>query len=163
MTDPEQLPVALDAAWALDTRALVEQAVVAREIDVAVLRRADGSVFVPPALEILGDGVFDYDAKYGGHADLRVPAPLSETDAKALEDAAVATYAALGCAGVARVDFFLTERRAGPERGQHRPRDDRALPGAADVRGGGMVVRRPPRRAGAGCLSLTSRVVRWPP
>jgi len=109
VTGPEQLPAALDAAWELDTRALVEQAVVGREIDVAVLRRADGSVFVPPALEILGEGVFDYDAKYGGHADLRVPAALGETDAKALEDAAVATYAALGCAGVARVDFFLTD------------------------------------------------------
>ena len=108
VTGPEQLPAALDAAWALDIRALVEQAVVAREIDVAVLRRADGSVFVPPPLEILGEGVFDYDAKYGGHADLRVPAMLCETEAKALEDAAVATYAALGCAGVARVDFFLT-------------------------------------------------------
>ena len=83
-----------------------------REIDVAVLRRADGAVVASPALEIVVDGLFDFDAKYGGHADLRVPAALDEVDAKALEDAAVATYDALGCAGVARVDFFLTD--AGP-------------------------------------------------
>lgn len=108
--DPDALHPALDAALALDSRALVEELVVAREIDVAVLRRADGSLCVPPALEIVADGLFDYDAKYGGHADFRVPAPLEEVEAKALEDAAVAMYDALGCSGVARVDFFLTER-----------------------------------------------------
>ena len=58
--------------------------------------------------EIVADGLFDYDAKYGGHADLRVPAQLDDVDAKALEQAALAAYDALGCSGVARVDFFLT-------------------------------------------------------
>jgi len=110
VTEPTSLPAALAAALALDSRALVEQVVPGREIDVAVLRRADGSLLVPPAIEIMGDGPFDYEAKYGGHADLRVPAALTETEVKALEDAAVATYQALGCSGVARVDFFLTEQ-----------------------------------------------------
>jgi D-alanine-D-alanine ligase len=110
VTESADLPSALAAALALDSRALVEEVVVGREIDVSVLRRPDGSLLVPPALEILGEGPFDYDAKYGGHADLRVPAALTETELKALEDAAVATYLALGCSGVARVDFFLTER-----------------------------------------------------
>jgi D-alanine-D-alanine ligase len=103
---------ALDAALALDSRALVEDVVVGREIDIAVLRRADGSLLVSPTLEIVVDGLFDYEAKYGGDADFRIPAALEERDTKALEDAAVAVYTALGCAGVARVDFFLTE--AGP-------------------------------------------------
>ena len=110
VTEPTSLPEALAAALALDSRALVEQVVPGREIDVAVLRRPDGSLLVPPAIEIMGDGPFDYEAKYGGHADLRVPAALTETEVKALEDAAVATYQALGCSGVARVDFFLTEQ-----------------------------------------------------
>ncbi len=102
------LRAALDVALAIDERVLVEDVITGREIDVAVLRRADGTVVAAPALEIVGDGVFDYDAKYGGHADLRVPALLDEVDAKALEHAALAAYDALGCAGVARVDFFLT-------------------------------------------------------
>lgn len=106
---PEALAPALAAALELDGRVLVEDLVVAREIDVAVLRRPDGSLFVPPALEIVGDGLFDYDAKYSGGADFRIPAPLEEADAKALEHAAVTAYDALGCVGVARVDFFLTE------------------------------------------------------
>jgi len=110
VTEPAALRRALDAALALDSRALVEDVVVGREIDVAVLRRADGALLVPPALEIVVDGLFDYDAKYDGHADFRIPAALGEVDAKALEDAALTAYDALGCSGVARVDFFLTER-----------------------------------------------------
>lgn len=106
---PEQLRPALDAALALDDRVLVEDVVTGREIDVAVLRCADGTLVAAPALEIVTDGLFDYDAKYGGHADFRVPAQLDEVDAKALEDAALTAYDALACSGVARVDFFLTE------------------------------------------------------
>jgi D-alanine-D-alanine ligase len=109
---PQQLQPALAAALAIDDRVLVEDLMTGREVDVAVLRRADGSLFVPPALEIVVEGLFDYDAKYGGHADFRIPAELVDTDAKALQDAATAVFEALGCAGVARVDFFLTE--AGP-------------------------------------------------
>ncbi|GAA4381462.1 D-alanine--D-alanine ligase [Nocardioides caricicola] len=112
VTAPEALRPALDAALALDDRVLVEDVVAGREIDVAVLRRADGRVVAAPALEIVAQGLFDYDAKYGGHADFRVPAVLDDVDAKALEDAALSAYDALGCAGVVRVDFFLTE--AGP-------------------------------------------------
>lgn len=100
---------ALEAAMALGSRALVEDVVVGREVDIAVLRRADGSLLTSPALEIVVDGLFDYDAKYGGHADFRVPALLDDRDAKALEDAAMAMFEALGCSGVARIDFFLTE------------------------------------------------------
>lgn len=105
---PGALQAALDAAFVLDDRVLVEDVVVGREVDVAVLKRADGSLFVPPALEIVADGIFDYDAKYGGHADFRLPAHLDEVDAKALQGAATTVFEALGCAGVARVDFFLT-------------------------------------------------------
>lgn len=109
---PADLDPALAAAFALDDRVLVEDVVVGREVDLAVLGRPDGSRVVAPALEIVVDGVFGYDDKYGGQADFRLPAALDDADLKALEDAAVVVYDALGCAGVARVDFFLTD--AGP-------------------------------------------------
>ncbi len=109
VTEPECLRPALDAALTLDDRVLVEDVVTGREIDVAVLRCADGTLVAAPALEIVVDGLFDFDAKYGGHADFRVPAALDDVAAKALEDAALAMYDALGCSGVARVDFFLTD------------------------------------------------------
>ncbi|WP_307827899.1 D-alanine--D-alanine ligase [Nocardioides sp. SYSU D00038] len=105
---PDELPAALAAALELDARVLVEEVVVGREVDVAVLGRPDGSRVVAPLLEVVADGLFDAETKYDGSADFRVPAELADVDRKALEDAAVAVYDALGCRGVARVDFFLT-------------------------------------------------------
>jgi len=104
----EELPAALAAAFALDDRVLVEDVVVGREVDLAVLGRPDGSRVVAPALEIVVDGVFDTATKYDGRADFRIPAVLSDSERTGLEAAAVAVFDALGCAGVARVDFFLT-------------------------------------------------------
>lgn len=108
----EDLATALDAAFAHDDRVLVEEVVEGREIDVAVLGTRDGSRRVSPALEIRTAGFFDYDAKYGGGAEFRVPARLDPAERHALEQAALRGYDALGCAGVARIDFFLTD--AGP-------------------------------------------------
>ena len=106
--EPAQLPGALAAALALDDRVLAEDVITGREIDLAVLGRPDGTRMVAPALEIAGGGIFGYQDKYGGQADLRVPATLSDADRATLETAAVTMFGALGCAGVARIDFFLT-------------------------------------------------------
>lgn len=108
--EPAELRPAIDAALAHDDRVLVEEVVVGREIDVAVLRRADGTLVIAPPLEIVADGLFDYDTKYGGGAVFHVPAALEPGEEAALTEAAVRVYEALGCAGVARVDFFWTER-----------------------------------------------------
>lgn len=105
---PEDLERALKEAFAYDDRVLVEHVVHGREIDVAVLGSADGTRRVAPPLEIVGPGVFDYDTKYGGTADLRVPADLTPAERAALSTAALTMYDALGCRGLARIDFFLT-------------------------------------------------------
>jgi len=105
----EELAPALDAAFALDDRVLVEELVVGREIDVAVLTLPDGERVVGPALEIVCPELFDTTMKYDGSADFRLPADLDDVQRKELEHAALAVYDALGCGGVARVDFFLTD------------------------------------------------------
>ena len=108
VAEPAGLPAALAAAFALDDRVLAEDVITGREIDLAVLGRPDGTRTVAPALEIVGEGIFGYQDKYGGQADLRVPAALGDADRTALETAAVTMFDALGCAGIARIDFFLT-------------------------------------------------------
>ena len=108
----DELEPALAQAFAIDDRVLVEELVVGREIDLAVLRRPDGELFVGPALEIVVDELFDAASKYDGSAVFRLPAALDDVQRKELEDAALTMYEALGCAGVARIDFFLTD--AGP-------------------------------------------------
>lgn len=109
--DPADLAAALACAFELDDRVLVEDLVAGREIDIPVILGPDG-LRTGPAVEIVVDGVFDFDTKYGGSADLRIPAPLAAADLEALEDAALTLFDGLGCRGVARVDFFLTD--AGP-------------------------------------------------
>ena len=110
VTTADDLAPAIDAALALDDRVLVEQLVEGREVDVAVLERVDGSLFVGPALEIVSPKgtVFDLDSKYDGSADFRLPAALDDVQRKELSHAALTMFDALGCAGVARFDFFVT-------------------------------------------------------
>jgi D-alanine-D-alanine ligase len=107
---PGELREALELAFRLDQRVLVEELQVGREIDIAVLTRADGSRLVGPPLEIvLGAGaLFDTGRKYDGTADFRLPADVDDVLRRELETAATSMYDALGCAGLARVDFFVT-------------------------------------------------------
>ena len=105
---PGQLAPALTTALALDHRVLVEEVVCGREIDIAVLGEGSARRVSPP-LEVVTDGLFDHTTKYDGSATFVVPAPLLEHERGQLAAAAVAMYDALGCAGVARIDFFLTD------------------------------------------------------
>jgi D-alanine-D-alanine ligase len=106
----EELAPALRTALDLDDRVLVEQVMVGREIGVAVLDDPDTGRRVGPPLEITVDGgLFDTTTKYDGSATFTIPARLTDTETKAITDAALRVYDALGCLGIARVDFFLTE------------------------------------------------------
>lgn len=100
---------ALRAAAQHDRRVLVEEVVRGREIDVAVLREAGGIRWAAPPLEIHAAGLFDTAMKYDGSARFTVPAQLTRAESAAVQRAAVTMFDALDCAGVARVDFFLTD------------------------------------------------------
>ncbi|MGN6274208.1 MAG: D-alanine--D-alanine ligase family protein [Protaetiibacter sp.] len=106
----EQLAPAITAALAFGAEVIVESFVAGREIDVAVIEHPDGRLECLPALEIgVPSGeVLDTEAKYAREPDFRVPAPLDEAPRRALEEAALSTFRALGARGLARVDFFLT-------------------------------------------------------
>ena len=108
VTNADDLTAALDEAFAGDDRVLVEDVITGREVDIAVVRRADGRLLLSPALEIEVDGLFDEQAKYGGGAVFRIPAALDPLTRVALERSAERLYDELGCSGVARFDFFVT-------------------------------------------------------
>lgn len=99
---------ALEAAFAVDPKVLVETAVDAREIEVAVLGgrspRAYGPGEVVPTHEF-----YDYDAKYldPDGADLVIPAALGPELTARILVLAVQAYRALDTTGYARVDFFV--------------------------------------------------------
>ena len=109
VTEEDELLGALHTAARFDRRILVEEVVRAREIDVAVLREAGGIRWAAPPLEIHAPGLFDTATKYDGSARFTVPALLDAAETSALKRAAIAMFDALGCDGVARMDFFLTD------------------------------------------------------
>ncbi len=104
------LAAALDEAFLYDKTALVETGVVGREIEVAVLGNEVPQASVPG--EIVSTSAFyDYDAKYEDPdaSRMEVPADLPADVAERVREMAVQAYVALGCEGLGRVDFFVTD------------------------------------------------------
>jgi D-alanine-D-alanine ligase len=57
-----------------------------------------------------GRQFYDYEAKYlDAGAELKVPTDLSTEELRELQALAVRAFEALGCQGLARTDFFLTD------------------------------------------------------
>jgi D-alanine-D-alanine ligase len=107
------LPDALEAAFEHDCKALVEAAVVGREIECGVLEDEHGlpEASLPAEIRVLrGHDWYDFEAKYLDDAcEFDVPALLSAELTEKVRGAARTAFTALDCAGLARVDFFLTE------------------------------------------------------
>lgn len=112
VTDAGELPAAIERARNAGPSVLVEPFITGREVDIAVFRGRSGALRLGETLEIaVGERqVFDREAKYDGSAPFILPARISVDDGEVLEGAAVRLYDALGCAGVARFDFFVTGR-----------------------------------------------------
>ncbi|MBP0617447.1 D-alanine--D-alanine ligase family protein [Jiella mangrovi] len=109
----QELAGACEEGFRHDRKLLAEEFVAGREIEFAVLENPDGSLFVSRPGEIVPaemHGFYSYDAKYvdAAGAALIVPAELPETVEATLKDFAARAFRALGCDGMARVDFFVT-------------------------------------------------------
>lgn len=111
--DLAELPEAVQAAFQHDDKVLVERGIVGREIECAVLEDADGSVHasLPAEIRLLrGQDWYDFAAKYLDDAsEFDLPAQVPEHLLDAIRAAAVAAFRALDGAGLARVDFFVTD------------------------------------------------------
>jgi D-alanine-D-alanine ligase len=108
--DAEGLGSALELALAHDSKALVERRVVGREVEVSVLGNGD-DLHLSPVGEITYDGDwYDYDTKYlPDRMKLVVPADIPQEVSDEARRLAGRAFQAIGCAGMARVDFFLED------------------------------------------------------
>ncbi len=98
------VPGALVAAFAYDSRILLEQFIDGRDLAVSLI---DGEPL--PVIEALpADGAYDFEARYEiGETEFVCPAPLPDSVAARAAELAVATWNALGLRGFARVDLML--------------------------------------------------------
>ncbi|MEJ7630235.1 MAG: D-alanine--D-alanine ligase family protein [Nocardioidaceae bacterium] len=113
VTTRDDLDDAVAHARRYDPKVLVEPAVQGgRELECGILQRPDGDADASAVAEITGYGsheFYDFEAKYLGEegVTLEVPADLRDEVRDEVQRVAVAAFEALGCEGLARVDFFL--------------------------------------------------------
>ena len=90
-----------------DRRVMVQRFVSGTEITVGVL--ATPEVQVLPTLEITYENAtYDYDAKYtAGRSHHVIPARIPEEARRAASEAAARAFRAMGCEGMARIDFIV--------------------------------------------------------
>jgi D-alanine-D-alanine ligase len=104
-----ELETALDSAASYDRRIIVEQGVIAREVECAVLGNDN------PQASVLGEITFssdfyDYETKYTeGMAELLIPAPVPADIVSRIQEMATRAFVAVDAAGLSRVDFFYVE------------------------------------------------------
>jgi D-alanine-D-alanine ligase len=105
----EALRDAIEYALTYDEWVVVEEAIVGREIEVAVIGNTDPFVSVPGEI-VPGDEFYSYDDKYVNDNSVGiVPAALTRDQVEDVRGITLAVYRALRCWGLARCDFFLEE------------------------------------------------------
>lgn len=107
--EADDLPKAIEKALLEDEKVLIQEAIVGREIEVAVLGNDD------PEASCIGEifaanEFYDYEAKYqNAESKTGIVFDLDEAKEQEIKDAAIKVYETMGCKGLSRVDFFLKE------------------------------------------------------
>ena len=108
----KELGPAIEEAARFDRKIVIEQGVggakeKAREIECSVLGNDEPAASVPGEI-VPGKEFYDYTAKYVDEgSQLIIPAKLSKSETKKVQDLAIAAFKAVDCSGLARVDFLM--------------------------------------------------------
>lgn len=92
----------------LDSKVLIEQEIVGREIECAVLGNESPKASLPGEI-VMNSDFYDFESKYvdSNASSTQIPAEITEIQIDTIREQAVKAYSALGCEGLSRVDFFL--------------------------------------------------------
>ncbi len=108
VTGKADFDIALSEAFKFDHKILVEEAIVGKEVECAVLGNED------PKASVIGEIVptrdfYSYQAKYidADGARMKIPAEIDENVSGQIRELAVKAFRTICCEGMARVDFFL--------------------------------------------------------
>lgn len=107
--EPSGLLQAVKYAFQEDNALIVEQGVVGMELTCAAYFDGESIKALPPIQIVSDNEYFDYDAKYNGHSKEICPAPIPEETTALLQETTCRIYAHLGCAGIVRMDYILSE------------------------------------------------------
>lgn len=106
----EELLNGLKIAAQEDEKILIEEAIVGKEVECAVL--GNEKLIVSTVGEIIPSGDFyDYESKYiSGTSGLRIPADIPEKIIEKIKKEASKAYKIMGCKGLSRIDFFVQDK-----------------------------------------------------
>ncbi len=109
--DRKSLSDAIDLAAEYDRKIIVEEELIAREIECAVLGNDEPKASLPGEYVVHDEAArfLDYTEKYSstGRVDFVVPAPLSKSMTTKIQRMAIRAFQSIDGTGLARVDFFL--------------------------------------------------------
>lgn len=106
-----QFDKAIEEAFAFDNKILIEQGIDCRELECAVLGNENPKASIPGEV-ITSHEFYSYEAKYFDENGARteIPAKLPQNIIDKVQKMAIDAFKALGCEGMARVDFFLDKK-----------------------------------------------------
>lgn len=109
VTDATEFDEAITLAFEFDNKVLVEKGISGRELECAVLGNEHPQASTCGEI-VVNDAFYSYDTKYinDNGARVEVPAAIDAGMNDRIRAVAVQAYQALECAGMARVDVFLT-------------------------------------------------------
>jgi len=108
----KELGPAMEEAAKFDRKIVIEQGVggnkdKAREIECSVLGNDEPAASIPGEIVPVKE-FYDYDAKYLDEgSQLIIPAKLTKSETKKVQELAVWAFKAVDCSGLARVDFLM--------------------------------------------------------
>lgn len=99
----------LKEALTYDAKVLIEKAIEGKEIECAILGNEKPKASLPGQV-IMNTEFYDFDSKYVDKdaSSTQVPAQLPGHQIEIIQTMAIKAYKAMGCEGLARVDFFVT-------------------------------------------------------
>ena len=111
-TDAAALASAIEAAWAVDEVALVEQFATGREVTCGVYDIGEPMrAFPPTEIRAPNDAFYTYQARYApGRSEHLCPAPLGDELTLRVQEIAVTAHRVLGCRDLSRVDFVVGDQ-----------------------------------------------------
>jgi D-alanine-D-alanine ligase len=103
-----ELAAALDAAFEHDGLVIAEAFSPGMEVECGVLGNSEPEASVPGEIVLTSADWYDYEAKYApGGMELVLPARVPDAVREEIRRLACETFVRVGCAGLARVDFFV--------------------------------------------------------
>lgn len=105
----EDIQPAIEKAFEESDEVMIEAFMKGTEITCGCYKTSDKEVVFPITEVVSANEFFDYGAKYNGESQEITPARLPEDTAEHVRLLTSAIYDILGCSGLIRIDYIITE------------------------------------------------------